>query len=454
MSKARVAQITKNTSVLLTDVAAYTFNTGSAVSSHTRYNFDNYRNFEADPVTVCGYKMIPYGVNNELPAEIRNVMEKNNLAPSIINREVGLLYGSGPALFRHHYAEGEIHRDYTDDKEIWDWLRSWNYRRYIEQAMVEYKYMGGFFSRQRINVGRRIGQGRINRLEVVPAINARLEWTDSLRIEDVKHIFTGDFDNARIYRIGVATYPIFDPYNPIAHSASMSYHNSYSFGRNFYAMPSYYGTLPWIMRGSDIPEIIRYLTDNGISVAYHVHVPNGYWAEKLEQIEQRFPDKDKSVWLSKLEEIKSELFDQWSKVLSGKENAGKFITTIDFFDEYSGKECSWKIEPIDQQIKDFIDAQIKISGEATSAITSGLGLSPALSNVVLQGKMGSGSELLYALKLYLASDVNIAEEIIFENINQVIAAMFPTKNLKLGFYHPVIKKEEDTKPEERLVNQQ
>ena len=67
--------------------------------------------------------------------------------------------------------------------------------------------------------------------------------------------------------------------------------------------------------------------------------------------------------------------------------------------------------------------------------------------------MASGSEMLYALKIYLASDVSIAEEIIFENLNQAIAVNFPGKDLKLGFYHPVVKKEEDTPPEDRLTNQ-
>jgi hypothetical protein len=379
-------------------------------------------------------------------------MEKNNLAPGIINREVGLLYGAGPALFRLHYAEGEIHRDYADDKAIWEWLRSWNYRRYIEMAIVEYKYMSGFFSRQYRNRGARTGNPKIAKLEAVPAVNARLEYVDTLRMEDVKRIFTGDFESARMYSRGITAFPVFDPAMPFAHAVSMSYHNSYSFGRNFYAMPSYYGTLPWIMRHSDIPEIIKYLTENGITMAFHIHVPHAHWEEKLEQIRQRYPSLSEDKWLNKLEELKHDTFEIMSQVLSGKRNAGKFITTVDFADPQSNRELSWKIEPIDQQIKDFINAQIQISGEAASATTSGMGLHPALSNIMVQGKLASGSEMLYALKLYLASDVSLAEEIIFENLNQAIAANFPDKDLKLGFYHPVVRTEENIKPEERMKN--
>lgn len=449
----RIKSISNETNIYIDNVAAYTFSTGSVVSSQTRYTFGEQRNFEADPVTVCGFRMIPYGANNELPTFIRNVMEKNHLAPGVINREVGLIYGAGPQLYSLHYANGELHRDYRDDKEIWKWLRSWDYRRYIEMAMVEYKYLNGFFSRQFRNQGVRVGaEPKIAKLEVVPAVNCRLEWVDSQCVEDVKRIFVGQFADSSIYRTGVVPYPVFDRYNPFARPVSMSYHNTYTFGRNFYSLPSYYGTLPWIMRSSDIPEIIKYLTENGISVAYHVHVPNGYWDGKKAQIEMRYPQLRDDEVMVKLEELKEETFDAMSNVLAGKKNAGKFITTIDFVDPDSRQILQWKIEPIDQQIKDFIEAQIKISGEAQSATTSGLGLHPALSNVLIQGKLASGSEMLYALKLYLASDVSLAEEVIFENINQCIAANFPNSDLRLGFYHPIVKSTDEENPDERLKN--
>ncbi len=85
-----------------------------------------------------------------------------------------------------------------------------------------------------------------------------------------------------------------------------------------------------------------------------------------------------------------------------------------------GQQWSWKITPIDQKIKDFIDAQIRVSEKADSATTSGIGLHPALSNIMVDGKLSSGSEMLYALKLYLASDVTISEEVVLEGINRAI----------------------------------
>lgn len=86
-------------------------------------------------------------------------------------------------------------------------------------------------------------------------------------------------------------------------------------------------------------------------------------------------------------------------------------------------------------------------------VTSGIGLHPALSNLSKDGNLPSGSEQLYAFKLYLATGVDIPEAIVTKDINLAIAANFPGKKLRLGFYHDVLLTEEMTAPADRLKNQ-
>lgn len=452
--KEKTISLGNNTKAFTTEVGLFTYNTGynATTSGMNISGFGNSRTWEQYPSTFGGYKIVNFGPNNDLPQVIRDVMETNHLAPGILNREIGLLYGDGPQLYEVVFENGEISRKYVNDSEIWNWLKSWNYRRYIEMAVVEYKYMNGIFSRQYLNRGARIGLNpMIASLEIEPNIMSRLEWVESMRLEDVQHILVGDFEFG-CHKTGITAYPIFDKNNPFKNRVSMSYHNSYTFARNFYSMPSYYGALRWIMRGSDIPEIIKYLTENAISAAFHIHSPAAYWNDKTEKLQQMYPTEDDSAIARRLDKLQEETFDVVKNVLSGKKNAGKFITTVDFIDPDSRELVSWKIEPIDQKIKDFIEAQLKISGEATSATTSGLGLHPSLSNIVVGGQLSSGGQMLYALKLYLASDTTIAEEVIFENINQAIEVNFPGKNLKLGFYHSIIKTEDETAPADRIKN--
>ena len=152
-----------------------------------------------------------------------------------------------------------------------------------------------------------------------------------------------------------------------------------------------------------------------------------------------------------LEELKNTIMSKLAETLSGKKNAGKFFHTITLEDD-NGKPWEWNIEPIDQKITDFIEAQIKVSEKADSATTSGIGLHPALSNIMVAGKLSSGSEMLYALKLYLGSDTAIPEAIILQSLNRAIAINFPDKDLQLGFYHQVIMKEDEVSPSNRLKN--
>ena len=151
-------------------------------------------------------------------------------------------------------------------------------------------------------------------------------------------------------------------------------------------------------------------------------------------------------------ELTEQLLRNMTEVLAGKENAGKLFHTVDFPDE-TGHLQSWKIDPVDQKMKDFIDAQLKISEASTSAITSGMGLHPSLSNVIVNGKLASGSELVYAFKLYLNTDTEIPYSIILEGINQAIAFNFPDKNVRLGFYHKSVKTEEQVSSSNRIKNE-
>jgi hypothetical protein len=449
---AEVHKINKNTAAVhVPDVGVYAISINAADSSWSDIS-DNTVSWEMQPQNIRDKRIVPYGANNNLPVAIRNIMDGNSLAPGILQREIGLLYGNGCQLFEVKFENGQVIREYKYDAKIWDWLNSWDYLRYVQMATTEYKYLQGFFNRTYRNRGVRVGQpAKIARLEVVPAVDARLEWpeNDSRRLEDVKHIFTGDFEN-NCQRGGILTFPVHDRYAPFRYPVSMSYHNTYSFARNFYSLPSYFGTLNWIKRSSDIPDIFKYLTDNGITVAFHVRSPQGYWEQKKMRMEEMYPEESVAQIEKRMEDLKETIFQTMTKVLAGKKNAGKFIETVDFYDGETIQ--SWKFEPIDQKIKDFIDSQLKIAEKADSATTSGMGLHPSLSNIIVNGQLSSGSQMLYALKLYLASDTTIPEEVIFEAINQAIQANFPGNKLKLGFYHPVVKTEDEVPPEERTKN--
>lgn len=149
--------------------------------------------------------------------------------------------------------------------------------------------------------------------------------------------------------------------------------------------------------------------------------------------------------------LKDKIMGTITEVLSGKKNAGKFFESIDFYDP-DGNLCTWKIEAVDQKIKDFVESQLKIGEAANSAITSGMQLHPSLTNIMVNGKLASGSEMLYAHQIYKLSDVAIPEMVILDPINQAIRFNFPETDLQLGFYHQSLMTQEETAPEDRIRN--
>lgn len=411
------------------------------------------KNWETLPQTVGDVQVVPFGWNNSIPTFIRDIIGDNNLVPGIINRQLGLLWGQGPHLYQLGYNAGEIIKIWMEDKEIMSWLDSWDYKSYLRGCIIDYLQLAGFFDAKFLERGHRIGRApRIACLEHISAKNARLEWpgNESFRLSDVKHIAVGDFEHACL-NTGVALYPVYDRKNPARYPVSASYNRLESFSRDFYSIPQFWGALRWILRGSEIPVIFKYVTDNGINLAYHVHSSQAYWDYRREILRNMHPDWDDSQVEAEIMAITEKLLDSMVAVLTGKENAGKLFHSIDVTDD-NGNVQEWKIEAVDQKIKDFVDSQLKIGEASTSAITSGMGLHPSLSNVMVNGKLASGSELLYAFKLYLSSDIDIPSDIILEPINQAIAFNFPGKDLRLGFYHRSLKAEDAISSADRIKN--
>ena len=429
---------------------AVAYNSTSDIDIHSVLNFDG--SWEANPYYIGSVKVVPNGSDNNLPAYIRNLLEKNNLGPGILARKSGLQYGQGPFLYNLKFENNAIIKEWSQDADIQKWLDSWDYKTFVRNALQEFNYSQGIYVKYFSGRGQRYGKQWITKLECETSNECRLQWPESgNRLEDVQNIIVWDFENMRI-KEPAKIYPVFDKNNPAASAVAMRYHSYRSFGRNFYAMPSFIGSIPWIKRANDIPEIIAYLTENMIAAAYQVHEPAQYWDTRMDMLRTTYPEYDDKQLGIELDKLRDELTKTIGNVLSGKKNVGKFLESIDFVDD-NGTLCAWKIEPIEMNIDKYIEAQSKISVLADSSTTSGFGLNPALSNIIIQGKGDAGSQILYAWKLFYAADTQIAEDIVFESIHAALKINFPDKNFSMGLYTPVAAKESDLSASARTTSQ-
>jgi hypothetical protein len=404
------------------------------------------------PITVEGFKIIPSGENNYYPDELREILDENNLTPEILNKQAQLLWGQGPHLYKIDFIDGKRVKVWVSDPTIEFWLDTWDYKDYLLKSIVDFRTTNGHWTKYHRNIGARI-PGRkkfIAKLSHHSNVFCRLEWPDDSN--NINNIIVGDFSQP--WRKRFVSFPVFNREDPFLYPVSMRYSNMYSYAlENEYSRAPFHGTINWIKLSSSIAKLLSAFNLNSAAIKYHIQAPAAYWQEKEEMMKRNCELANTEYTDKMLEDFKDDTFRKITEALSGTMNVGKIVNTDQFFDENSNQWVGWKIEVLDQKVKDFIDAQINIARRAALDTTSGLGLHPALSNLSADGNLPSGSEQLYAFKLYLATGVDIPEEIVTKDINMAIKANFPETNLRLGFYHENVLPEKDITPSERIRNQ-
>lgn len=454
-SKGKIVDQAGRFTMVDTGVGTYAIGMSSRFGAHDISSFFDLggRSWDKDPQSVGGVSIVPWGPDDQMPRMVRDLLEKNNIGPGILTRKLGLIYGQGVQLYRTKVEENEVVQEWTQDSEIQTWLESWDYQRYVREALTEYLHLGGHFTKYQCAKSVRIGKPWIHSLKCIPSADCRLVWPDPHRtptLDDITEILVGDMERWRQLQI----FPRFDKWHPTDHEAAVQYHSLRSFGRNLYAISSFHGSIPWMQDANDIAEIVRALNDNVIAAAYMVHEPQAYWHEKQMAIESDHPEWTEQQVAKELDKLRDQITRQIADVMAGKHNAGKFFTCVDFVDD-QGNAQSWKIEPIELNLDKYIQAQKDISKMADSATTSAMGLSPALANIIIDGKSDSGSQMLYALKIFYGADTVIPEQIVLEALNDAIRINFPQKkDIFLGFYHKTIQKEDNVSASDRMTNQQ
>lgn len=429
--------------------AVFEITGSSKVAQGGVYPLNSRKVWDKEPLHIGNYKIVARGDTNNLPAEIRDMCDDNNLVEGIFARQSGLQWGQGADLYIIEKKDGLRTKKWVEDKEIEAWLKTWDYENYLLRCLVDYTHDKGDFTKFYKNKGPRIGSTpRIAKLEHVSVNKCRLEWPEDGI--NYKNIIVGDWETQDMNSF--ISYPVFNPADPFAYNVSIMYANLYSFARDFNNLPSHYGTRNWIKLSSSIAVLLMNYNINSAAIKYHITSPQSYWDAKEDKLKENCVLKGIQYNDKMLEELKDATFKKFTETLTGIENPGKMLTTESYWNPDATNFEGWKVEVLDQKVKDYVDAQIAIAKQAESSTTSGLGLHPSLSNIMVDGKLASGSEQLYALKLYLATEIDIPQSIIFKAINTAIEVNFPSKNIKMGFYHDVVKTEDAVSPEKRVKN--
>jgi len=185
-----------------------------------------FNNGQIFPVRIGEYEIIPYGSENNLPSELREILDENHITPEALNKQYQLLWGHRPALYETKYENGKRIKYWIEDKEIQRWLESWDYEQYLLKTTIEFRHINGHFTKYFRNRAGRIGRGgMIAKLEHVSSMDSRLEWNNG---DPVQNIIVGDFASYGANN-GIKRYQVFYKKKPFRNPVSMSYSNLYSF---------------------------------------------------------------------------------------------------------------------------------------------------------------------------------------------------------------------------------
>lgn len=446
-------KINDNFHVEFADEQAYVFEVTGAGRQPNDSSYVNYSDWDNSPISIKDWWVKPNGPNNDLPIEIQETVFSNHLAPRILTGKQSMLYGQSPMLYKTEIVNGRLVRTPYQDEQIQNWLESIDYMQTLLVASNEYYFMEGVYYKIFTNRAERIGlKNSVADIKPLSHAECRECYRKGSRSKETTHIMVGDWSEGYPDKFDV--YPIFDPKNQGKYPTSIAYSKLPSFGVKDYTIPDIYGGLEYIRRSSAVPYILKALTNNSLFIKWHIKSPAEYWEAKKKILQDNASKENRTYKHQELEDLKQSILKKLTEVLSGVDNVGKFwhSETVIKVMGATQVEHKWEIEPIKQEIKDYVASQLEIAKHSDFATVATLGFHSALANVGADGKSDSGSEQKYAYQVHNKKDTSIPETIICKTYNQVIKEKFNT-DIKLGFYRDSIASDEDTTPSERFINQ-
>lgn len=397
---------------------------------------------------VWDVRIVPYGPGDDMPGYVDRVLSRFYAGEGIMGKKAGLQWGEGPRLYIPEVDAGnKPFRRWCEDEAVTAQLEASDYINQMHRCLVDLVHLEGFWVKVTRSRASRVGlPGRIARVEHMPARTVRFVYAG----EGVapKEAVVGEFPCPT--RDNFKKYPLFNPADPFRHAVSLAYYRIYSYNKDCYSVPRFQGAFEWLELAGTLAGIISAYNENASAISLHIESPQSYW-DRVEARLREICEKTKVPYRAEmLEQAKDEAMEAFAANMSGRRNAGKFFHTQHIWNEVANNFEEWKVTPIDKKIKDYIEAQVAICRKAEAAATSGFGLDPALSNLILDTKLGSGSEKLYSLKVYNATETAVPDMVLCQPFNDMIRANNPGTDVRLGLYRPVVDAEKNVSPENRV----
>lgn len=436
---------------------------------------------------VNDYNVMSRGCNNTQCEEIEQDIKHNRLLPRLINKQINMLYGTGPAIYRSIIQDGKRVKLWEEQKVIMDWLEQWqengmeqSYTDFAQTIIKNFYYFRDYFVKWRFSLGAAIGKMPIAGLEVLENKHCRLATnrtdvaTTQINYKDFRQVLVG---NWVFGPCNYQVYPKFDIREVANYRfAAVSHHREKSVG-DFYGLnETHAGTREYIKGSNQTAEYINSFYKNSLAAKIHIIIPNAWVESKRKQLqalcEENARRKKEGLALitygdieigttyseSYIMQVIQQETRKLSEYLSGARNQGKAYVTTSFRTGQNGQdEERWRIETVDLKYKEYIESLITYDKRADEVLLSSVGLDSSISSVSKDGIISkSGSDVYYNYLLYILS-LTPDDEKCSEPFNMAIKINFPSlyaAGYRIGYYREVPSRQEDVSPNDRLNKQQ
>lgn len=391
-----------------------------------QYRVNNY-------LLINGDKIVPNGPNNLFPQDLKRLLDKDESMHGMLRTKIDLLLAGGWYLYEETMekdVEGKpvIKRYEVLDTEISDWLESWSFDNYLTEAATDFIYVENNYVLLKRNKYARSMLFRDKwklTPELIGAEDGRLEKRDNSG--KINNFFIADWtdpDSAR----QPSKVPMIDISNPWQNPVSGKFICYPSFASKYYGRPPFIGAVNYIELSSLIPYWHIDNLKNG-DLVYHVQTSWEYWDKlfKMENVQYGTPEAT-ALEDEILAEIDAILYSETA------ENAKKRLHSKFEYNDVSGKpKPSIIIERLDDNVDKRSKAYIELFKTTNEAKISGVHLDPTLANVLVAGKLSSGSEKMHAFNLHNKVVTPMPRRLILWAPNFCLRQSFPDRTLKIGF---------------------
>ncbi len=375
-------------------------------------HFSSHRDaLEAGKIHHVGRNEVQYwGVDNLLPQTREQLVQANNIIPSLMQTKRDILVGSGVVPYNVIFENGKKRVEEVEcPGDITDWMEKSSFDNYLLQSCSDLLMHANVFP----EFIRTRDKSKISLLSAKKARHLRL----------AKQNKQGDIDTAYWsgnWKEATTNYKpkpinIYDPKQK-QNKFLMHLGDTMFMLDEYYYSPSWWGGKDWIELSNGIPPFHIANLNNGFNIRFHIMIPVNYFDKytAMAQVDRTPEGQQKAK--SALAAAKQDLIDRLNEWLAKPKNAGRA-----FFSTYKMTQRDGKmfggivIEPIKYDMKD--EALISLFDKSNEANMSSQGVHPTLANIQTQGKLSSGSEIRNAYLMYVAIKTPVPRRTLLKPLN-------------------------------------